>query len=47
MGSQRFYAKPKKIQVIGTPKSIGQAKIAGTIIEKISSENSPIYRKQL
>lgn len=29
----------KNIQVIGTPKTIGQAKIAGSIIEKINIEN--------
>jgi hypothetical protein len=29
------FAKTKNIQVIGTPKTVGQAKIAGSIIEKI------------
>ena len=29
------FSKEKNIEVIGTPKSIGQAKIAGKIIEKI------------
>lgn len=29
------FAQPKNIQVIGTPKSIGQAKIAGSIVEEI------------
>ena len=29
----------KNIQIIGTPKTIGQAKIAGSIIEKIINEN--------
>lgn len=29
------YSLAKKIQIIGTPKSIGQAKIAGKIVEKI------------
>ncbi|NRS88596.1 hypothetical protein HNQ02_001514 [Flavobacterium sp. 7E] len=33
------FAETKNIQVIGTPKTIGQAKIAGTIIEKIINEN--------
>ncbi len=33
------FAKEKNIRVIGTPKSIGQAKIAGSIIEKLLSEN--------
>jgi hypothetical protein len=35
----------QNIQVIGTPKTIGQAKITGTIIEKIINDNptaSPI-----
>ena len=34
------YKQEKNIQVIGTPKSIGQAKIVGTIIEKYSNENN-------
>ena len=33
------FSKSKNIQVIGTPKSIGQAKISGSIIEKIIAEN--------
>ncbi|MDG2431659.1 PD-(D/E)XK nuclease family protein [Flavobacterium sp.] len=33
------FAEAKNIQVIGTPKTIGQAKITGTIIEKIISDN--------
>jgi hypothetical protein len=32
------YSLAKKIQIIGTPKSIGQAKIAGKIVEKIIEE---------
>ncbi|CAM3943483.1 PD-(D/E)XK nuclease family protein [Flavobacterium branchiophilum] len=32
------FSKHKNIQVIGTPKTIGQAKIAGSIIEKIIHE---------
>ncbi len=34
------FSEPKTIQVIGTPKTIGQAKITGSIIEKIIEENS-------
>ncbi len=30
------FSQPKNIQIIGTPKSIGQAKIAGKILEQIS-----------
>ena len=33
------FSQPKNIQIIGTPKSIGQAKITGSIIEKILLEN--------
>ncbi|RYE50689.1 MAG: hypothetical protein EOP48_19345 [Sphingobacteriales bacterium] len=33
------FADKKRIHVIGTPKSIGQAKIAGTIIEDFEIEN--------
>jgi hypothetical protein len=33
------FSQSKNIQVIGTPKTIGQAKIAGSIIEKIIIEN--------
>ncbi len=33
------FSKSKNIQVIGTPKTIGQAKIAGSIIEDIINEN--------
>jgi hypothetical protein len=33
------FSQPKNIQIIGTPKSIGQAKIAGSIIENILLEN--------
>ena len=32
------FSKTKNIQIIGTPKTIGQAKITGSIIEKIKSE---------
>lgn len=33
------FSQSKNIQIIGTPKSIGQAKISGSIIEKIIEEN--------
>jgi len=33
------FSRPKNIQVIGTPKTIGQAKIAGSIIENIINDN--------
>lgn len=33
------FSQSKNIQIIGTPKSVGQAKIAGSIIEKILEEN--------
>lgn len=33
------FSQSKKIQVIGTPKTIGQAKIAGSIIENIIEQN--------
>jgi hypothetical protein len=33
------FSQHKNIQVIGTPKTIGQAKIAGSIIENIINEN--------
>ena len=33
------FSQSKNIQIIGTPKSIGQAKIAGSIIENILIEN--------
>ena len=33
------FAQPKNIQIIGTPKSVGQAKIAGHIIDKILEQN--------
>ncbi len=33
------FSQSKNIQVIGTPKSIGQAKIAGSIIEELIIEN--------
>ena len=33
------YHQEKNIHIIGTPKSIGQAKIVGSIVEKISHQN--------
>jgi hypothetical protein len=36
------FSRDKNIEVIGTPKSIGQAKIAGKIIEKIVFENKSL-----
>ena len=33
------FSQSKNIQIIGTPKSIGQAKISGSIIEKIIEDN--------
>jgi hypothetical protein len=33
------FSKSKKIEIIGTPKSVGQAKIAGSIVEKLIIEN--------
>jgi len=33
------FSQSKNIQIIGTPKSIGQAKITGSIIEKIIADN--------
>jgi len=38
------FSNEKNIEVIGTPKSIGQAKIAGKIIEKIALENSSLEK---
>ena len=34
------FAQEKNIQVIGTPKTIGQAKIAGKLIENLQNQNS-------
>jgi hypothetical protein len=39
------FAQPKNIRIIGTPKTIGQAKIAGTIIENIIAENEGLLHK--
>jgi hypothetical protein len=42
----RRFSKPKH-SVIGTPKTIGQAKITGTIIEKIIGDNQLHWIKLL
>ena len=36
------FSQPKNIQIIGTPKTIGQAKIAGSIIENIINANPDV-----
>ena len=36
------FSQPKNIQIIGTPKTIGQAKIAGSIIETIINANPDV-----
>lgn len=36
------FSQSKNISIIGTPKTIGQAKIAGSIIEKIITENQEL-----
>lgn len=41
------FSSDKNIEVIGTPKSIGQAKIAGKIIEKIVFENNSLENTAL
>ena len=38
------FSEAKNIEIIGTPKSIGQAKIVGTIIQKIQTENSNLEK---
>jgi hypothetical protein len=38
------FSEEKNIEIIGTPKSIGQAKIVGTIIEKVQSENTNLEK---
>ena len=37
--SNSEFTKPKNIQIIGTPKSIGQAKIVGQIVEQLQLDN--------
>jgi hypothetical protein len=34
------YKEPKNIEIIGIPKAMGQAKMVGSIIEKLQNENS-------
>nr|WP_294933682.1 PD-(D/E)XK nuclease family protein [uncultured Flavobacterium sp.] len=41
------FGKEKNIQIIGTPKSIGQAKIAGKIIENIQMQNEGLDKTAL
>src|SRR5690606_12366020 len=36
---QNDFSQPKNIEVIGTPKSVGQAKIAGSIIDTVLQKN--------
>jgi hypothetical protein len=36
------FSQPKNIQIIGTPKTIGQSKIAGSIIENIINANPDV-----
>ncbi|MCK5823866.1 MAG: PD-(D/E)XK nuclease family protein [Ichthyobacteriaceae bacterium] len=38
---QDNFSKPKNIEIIGVPKMIGQAKMAGQILEDISQNQSP------
>ena len=38
------FSEQKNIEIIGTPKSIGQAKIVGTIIEKIQDTNPSLEK---
>ncbi len=37
------YAELKNIQIIGTPKSVGQAKIVGSLLDKIAKENGGTF----
>ncbi len=41
------FSKTKNIQIIGTPKTIGQAKITGSIIEQIQIENPEFNLKNI
>ena len=36
------FSKEKNIQIIGTPKTVGQAKIVGNLIEKAQADNSNV-----
>lgn len=41
------FQQPKNIEIIGTPKSVGQAKIAGNIIEKLIAKGETINETAL
>ncbi|WP_430614364.1 PD-(D/E)XK nuclease family protein [Flavobacterium sp. JP2137] len=41
------FSEPKTIRIIKTPKTVGQARIAGKIIEKIKSENQSLNQVAL
>jgi hypothetical protein len=41
------FKEEKNIQIIGTPKSVGQAKIAGNIIEELSNNDANINKTAL
>jgi hypothetical protein len=41
------YSEPKNIKIIGTPKTIGQAKIAGEIVEQIQQSGSSLDKTAL
>ncbi|QEE48929.1 PD-(D/E)XK nuclease family protein [Flavobacterium alkalisoli] len=41
------FSKEKNIKVIGTPKTVGQAKIAGQIVEKLQSEGHSLDKTAL
>ncbi|MCF6139959.1 PD-(D/E)XK nuclease family protein [Flavobacterium sp. K77] len=40
------FSQTKNIQIIGTPKTMGQAKLAGSIIEKTIEKSSELGRKE-
>ncbi|MGQ2984417.1 PD-(D/E)XK nuclease family protein [Flavobacterium sp.] len=41
------FSKPKNIKIIGTPKTVGQAKIAGEIIEQIQQDGHTLDKTAL
>lgn len=41
------FAQAKNIEIISTPKSVGQAKIVGTIIERIQNESSTLQNSAI
>lgn len=43
----KHFQEEKNIQIIGTPKSVGQAKLAGSILENLSNENANINKTAL